>query len=177
MCSSVAARVGGETGSRSCGLAGGGERDEGPDGAADFVSMDAPTHGQGLHQVEAASALVVVFGLAQMWGGGAAFVEDGEDQQSAARVEGDAESATGKSTSGVADGVGGQLGHDQLGDVGLGAVAQVAHDELACLADLGSGAGKVATPPVDLFEAVQRWGHRGFLAFVQVKALPIAIST
>lgn len=29
-----------------------------------------------------------------MWGGGAAFVEDGEDQQSAARVEGDPESAT-----------------------------------------------------------------------------------
>jgi len=87
---------------------------------------------------------------------------DGEDQERGARVEGDAESAAGLAAAAVADGVLREFGYDEFRGVGLRAVSQVAVHEPARLADLGLGAGEVAAPPVDLFGAVQRWGHRRF---------------
>lgn len=72
-----------------------GERQERPDDAADLVAVYAPARGQGLHEVEATPALAFVFGLAKVRGGGAAFVEDGEDQEVGPCVESDAESAAG----------------------------------------------------------------------------------
>jgi hypothetical protein len=97
-----------------------------------------------LDEVEAAAVQLVVPGLVQAGDRWAALVEDGEDHQVVACVDGDAEDAARCAAAGVADGVGGQFGDDERGDVGFGAVGQVAGDEPASFADLGGDSREVA---------------------------------
>jgi hypothetical protein len=107
-----------------------------------------------IDQVEAAAVRLVLFGLLEAWAGWAAFVQDGEDQQVAACVDGDSEAAARPAAAGVAYRVGGQLGDDEFGDVGFGAVGQVVGDEPARLANLRADPGEVPAPRMNLFVVV-----------------------
>lgn len=137
------------------------EGQEGPDCSAVFVAVDAPAGGQLIDQVEAAAVQLVLFGLLEVWAGGAAFVQNGEDQQVAARVDGHSEAAARPAAARVPYGISSQFRNDEFGDVGFGAVGQVVRDESARLTNLRADPREVPAPRVNLFVVVWCSIHAG----------------
>ncbi|WSG71702.1 hypothetical protein OHA68_20265 [Nonomuraea glycinis] len=87
-----------------------------------FVTVDAPARRQLIDQVESAAVQLMFIDLLQVWAGWAAFVQDGEDQQVPACVDGHAEAPARPAAARVPYGIGSQFRNDDFGDVGFGAV-------------------------------------------------------